>query len=65
VNYYDREMKLEDENDTIGLILCREKSELLVEYTLPKTNEQIYASRYETVLPSKRELQTLLSEKEN
>jgi predicted nuclease of restriction endonuclease-like (RecB) superfamily len=65
VNYYDREMKLEDENDTIGLILCKEKSELLVKYTLPESNNQIFASRYETVLPSKKELQLLLKEKEN
>lgn len=63
VNYYDREMKLEEENNTIGLILCKEKSELLVEYTLPKSNSQIFASRYETVLPSKKELQLLLKEK--
>lgn len=65
VNYYDREMKLEDENNTIGLILCKEKSELLVEYTLPESNKQIFASRYETVLPSKKELQMLLTEKGN
>lgn len=64
VNYYDREMKLEEENNTIGLILCKEKSDLLVEYTLPKSNSQIFASRYETVLPSKKDLQILLKEKE-
>ncbi|MEM6807474.1 MAG: PDDEXK nuclease domain-containing protein, partial [Bacteroidota bacterium] len=63
VNYYDREMKLEDENSTIGLILCKEKSDLLVEYTLPESNKQIFASRYETVLPSKKDLQLLLHEK--
>jgi len=56
VNYYDREMKLDDENNTIGLILCKEKSELLVKYTLPQSNSHIFASRYETVLPSKKEL---------
>jgi predicted nuclease of restriction endonuclease-like (RecB) superfamily len=65
VNYFDREMKLPDENNTIGLILCKEKSELLVKYTLPESNMQIFASRYETVLPSKKELQLLLKEKEN
>jgi len=63
VNFYDREMKLDDENNTIGLILCKEKSDLLVEYTLPKSNKQIFASKYETVLPSKKELQLLLKEK--
>jgi len=35
VNYYDREMKLEEENNTIGLILCKEKSELGMVYNRP------------------------------
>lgn len=64
VNYYDREMKLKDENATIGLILCKGKSELLVEYMLPKDNSQIFASKYETVLPSKHELELLLKGRE-
>lgn len=63
VNYYDREVKLEDENDTIGLILCKDKSDLLIQYTLPKDNSQIFASKYEMVLPSKEDLQLLLKEK--
>lgn len=63
VNYYDREMKLEEENSTIGLILCKEKSELLIKYTLPESDNQIFASRYQTVLPSKEELQNLLEGK--
>ena len=60
VDYYDREVKLAEENPTIGLILCKDKSDLLVQYTLPENNDQIFASRYKTVLPSKRELSTLL-----
>lgn len=60
VNYYDRELKLEEENSTIGLILCQNKSESVVEYTLPKNNEQIFASKYKTILPSKKELKLLL-----
>ena len=46
VNYYDREVKLEDENPMVGLILCKDKSDLLVKYTLPQFNNQIFASRY-------------------
>jgi hypothetical protein len=42
VNYYDREMRLEDENKTIGIVLCQNKSDLVVEYTLPENNEQIF-----------------------
>ena len=63
VNYYDRKVKLEDENSTIGIIICKDKKDAIVEMTLPKDNNQIFASKYETVLPSKEELQTLLEDK--
>lgn len=62
VNYYDRNMLLEDENKTIGIVLCQNKSDLVVKYTLPENNEQIFASKYETVLPSKEALIKLISE---
>lgn len=61
VNYYDREIKLEDENPTIGLLLCADKDNAVVEYTLPQDNNQIFATKYETVLPSKDELKKLIS----
>lgn len=60
VNYYDREVKLEDENKTIGIVLCKDKSEALVEYTLPENNEQIFASKYQTILPSKTDLKAII-----
>lgn len=60
VNYYDREMRLEDENRTIGIILCQNKSEAVVRYTLPENNEQIFASKYKTVLPSESDLKRLI-----
>ena len=62
VHYYDRKVKLEDENPTIGIILCKNKNDAIVEMTLPENNSQIFASKYETVLPSKEELQKLLTE---
>lgn len=65
VNYYDREVRLEDENKTIGIILCKDKSESVVEYTLPENNEHIFASKYKTVLPSKDELKLLINEKKS
>ena len=65
VNYFDRNEKQEDENSTIGIILCKDKSKALVELTLPKDNDQIYASQYLTVLPNKEELQKLLEEVDN
>ena len=63
VNYYDRYVKLDDENKTIGIILCRDKKDTLVEITLPKDNSQIFASRYKTVLPSKEALKQLIEGK--
>jgi predicted nuclease of restriction endonuclease-like (RecB) superfamily len=62
VNYYDREMRLEDENKTIGIVLCQNKSDLVVEYTLPENNEQIFASKYKTILPSREDLIQLIAE---
>ncbi|ANQ49572.2 DUF1016 domain-containing protein [Flammeovirga sp. MY04] len=63
VNYYDRYVKLEHENKTIGIILCKKKNDTLVEITLPENNEQIFASKYQTVLPSKEELKRLINDK--
>lgn len=64
VNYYDRKVKLKEENKTIGIILCQNKSEAVVEYTLPENNQQIFASKYLTVLPSKEALIKLLENKD-
>lgn len=60
VNYYDRFVKTDDENKTIGIILCKDKKDTLVEITLPEGNNQIFASRYQTILPSKEELKQLI-----
>ena len=62
VNYYDRKIKLEDESKSIGIILCQNKSEALVEFTLPENNTQIFASKYLTVLPSKESLRKLIED---
>ena len=63
VNYYDRYVKLDDENKTIGIIICRDKNDILVKMTLPEDNQQIFASRYMTVLPSKEELKKIVEGK--
>lgn len=63
VHYYDRYVKLEDENPTIGILLCQDKNDAVIELTLPENEkDQIFASKYETVLPSKEELKMLLEE---
>ncbi len=63
VNYYDRFVKLDTEDKTIGIILCKKKNDTLVEITLPENNEQIFASKYLTVLPSKKDLKKLINNK--
>jgi len=64
VNYYDRYVKLNTENKTIGIVLCKDKNDTLVEITLPQNNEQIFARKYQTILPSKDELKQLIEHKE-
>lgn len=61
VNYYDRKVKLPDENPTIGILLCREKNDAVVQMTLPK-NSNIFAAEYCLYLPDKRLLQKKLQE---
>ena len=46
-----------------SIIICKDKKDAIVEMTLPKDSNQIFASKYETVLPSKEELQTVLEDK--
>jgi len=65
VNYYDRFVKLEHENKTIGIVLCRKKNDAIVEITLPENNDQIFASKYLTALPSKEELKKLIENKDD
>ena len=61
VNYYDRYVKLDTENPTIGILLCKEKNDALVEITLPQ-NANIYASEYKLYLPDKKVLQDKLKQ---
>lgn len=61
VNYFDREIKLDDENKTIGLIICKDKKDMMVKYSLPEDNNQIFASKYQTILPNKEDFEKLLA----
>jgi hypothetical protein len=56
VNYYTRELMNEGDNPPIGIVLCADKSDAVVKYTLPEDNKQIFASKYMTYLPSEEEL---------
>ncbi len=56
VNYYDRYVKTPDENPTIGILLCTEKNDTLVEMSLPKDNKTIITSKYQLYMPSEQQL---------
>ena len=56
VNYYDREIKNDDENPTVGILLSTNKNKTVVKYTLPENNESIFASEYKLHLPTEEEL---------
>jgi predicted nuclease of restriction endonuclease-like (RecB) superfamily len=61
VNYYDQERCAEDDNPTLGLILCSDKNDAVVKYTLgPEQHHKIFASRYKLHLPTEAELQAEL-----
>ena len=64
VNYYDRFVRLPDESKTVGIVLCKDKNDTLVEITLPENNDSIFASRYKTILPDKQLLVNLLNQSE-
>ncbi|PIP02373.1 MAG: DUF1016 domain-containing protein [Zetaproteobacteria bacterium CG12_big_fil_rev_8_21_14_0_65_54_13] len=61
VNYFDRYVKLDDEQPTIGIVLCKKKKDSLVEITLPK-GANIHATKYQTYLPDKETLKQQLEE---
>ena len=61
VNYFDRFVKLDDENPTVGIILCKQKNNALVEITLPQ-NANIHAREYRLYLPDKETLRRKLAE---
>jgi predicted nuclease of restriction endonuclease-like (RecB) superfamily len=56
VNYFDRVEKQDFENPTIGVLLCADKNDAVVKYTLPQNNQTILASKYQLYLPSEEEL---------
>ena len=56
VNYYDREIKSDDENPTVGILLSTLKNKTVVKYTLPEDNKNIFSSSYKLHLPTEQEL---------
>lgn len=61
VNYYTRKMMNPGDNPPIGILLCADKSDTLIRYTLPEDNNQIYASKYMPYMPTEEELKRELT----
>ncbi|MCK3656323.1 hypothetical protein A4G19_11425 [Pasteurellaceae bacterium Macca] len=65
VNYYTREMMNEGDNPPLGIILCANKSENVVKYTLPENNQQIFTSKYKLYIPTEEELLMEITKERN
>ncbi|MCE5346719.1 MAG: PDDEXK nuclease domain-containing protein [Bacteroidales bacterium] len=61
VNYFDRMVKLPEENRTVGIILCKQNNKTVVEFTLPEGQDQIFSREYKLYLPDKEELKKQLN----
>jgi predicted nuclease of restriction endonuclease-like (RecB) superfamily len=57
VNYFDMEIKTENDNPTIGLILCTEQNKKMVKYFFKDKEQNIFASQYQFHLPTEAELE--------
>ncbi|MEG1726136.1 MAG: PDDEXK nuclease domain-containing protein [Anaerovoracaceae bacterium] len=64
VNYYTRELMNEGDNLPIGIVLCADKSDSVVKYTLPEDNNQIFASKYKLYMPTEEELKSELAKEQ-
>lgn len=62
VGYFDENVKDPAENKTIGIVLCKNKKESIVRYTLPKGNKQIFTSKYKMYLPAKEDFKSLMED---
>jgi predicted nuclease of restriction endonuclease-like (RecB) superfamily len=62
VHYYERELMNEGDNPPIGIVLCADKSDAVVKYTLPENETQVFASKYKLYLPSEEELRNELKQ---
>lgn len=56
VRYFEKELKTESDNPTIGIILCSEKNEAMVKYSVLEESKQLFASKYMLYMPTEEEL---------
>ena len=60
VRMFDALKRGQDDNPTLGIILCAEKDETIVKYSVLKENKQIFASKYKTILPTEKQLAAMI-----
>ena len=63
VRMFDALKRGEDDNPTIGIILCAEKDETLGRSSVLQVNKQLFASKYKTVLPTEEELAAMIADR--
>ncbi len=56
MRYFEENIKIEGDNPTLGLILCSEKNESMVKYSVLNENQQLFASKYKLYIPTEEEL---------
>jgi hypothetical protein len=56
VRYYENEVRTSTDNPTIGIILCSEKNETIIKYSVLEDSQQLFASKYKLYLPTEEEL---------
>ena len=61
VNYYTRELMNEGDNTPVEIVLCADKSDAIVKYTLPEDNNQVFTAKYMTCIPSEEEFKRELN----
>ena len=64
-NYFDENIKSDEENNTIGLILVKENNEIVIKYSSVIRNQSIYISKYLDYLPSKEEILKIIKKENN
>jgi predicted nuclease of restriction endonuclease-like (RecB) superfamily len=65
LGYFEKEENIEGDNPPIGIILAREKDELLVEYAMHNISSQLFVNKYQLYLPNKEELQRVIEQQLN
>ena len=65
VSWYEKNVRADDDNPPIGILLCTDKDSALAEYALAGMNNELFVSKYQLELPSKELLQSQIEAERN